>query len=334
MLPYVHRVLHRRSRGFTLIELLVVMAVIGILIALLLPAVQVAREAARRTQCRSNLKQLGLALHNYASANKMLPIGARRQLTIGPSWYVAILPYIEQENLYNQFNMRASGNGWPGTSASTGVLGNGVVFPLLRCPSSDTPLDFLTGGFRMMLPSYVGISGSSNKPDFIEKRVNIWISGMKNGQISAGGLLIANDAIRFSQIPDGLSNTLLVGETSDFAVDSVTGAKTDISGATTTGWAAGTNATGTAPLYNNAGTSLIPCYNVTTIEYAPGTRDSRLPGIFSSLRGHNNPLISPHTGGVYVLLADGSVRMIANAINMVTLRQLATRDDGEVIGEF
>ena len=98
----------RARRGFTLVELLVVIAIIGILVALLLPAVQAAREAARRTQCTNNLKQLGLAVHNYENTNKELPPGGLTPTggSYGHSWWVRILPYIEQGNVYDKFDQR------------------------------------------------------------------------------------------------------------------------------------------------------------------------------------------------------------------------------------
>src|SRR5690349_9479449 len=103
---------HRR-RAFTLVELLVVIAIIGILVAMLLPAVQSAREAARRMQCSNNLKQMGLALHNYNAANGVFPSGSRSHYsdtswTWGHAWGVAILPYTEQVNLYDKFDMVGS----------------------------------------------------------------------------------------------------------------------------------------------------------------------------------------------------------------------------------
>src|SRR5512135_122792 len=104
-----------QSRGFTLIELLVVIAVIGILVALLLPAVQAAREAARRMQCSNNLKQIGLALHNYHDANKKFPFGSRggsswaqTGIKDGTNWRVSILPYLEQTALYSKLNFGGS----------------------------------------------------------------------------------------------------------------------------------------------------------------------------------------------------------------------------------
>src|SRR5688572_28592874 len=111
--PRLHRVSLRRS-GFTLVELLVVIAIIGILIALLLPAVQAAREAARRTQCSNNLKQIGLGLQNYHSAHKSFPPGGVLRNNQGHSWWLLICPYVEETSIYQRFQLNNDTTGWVG----------------------------------------------------------------------------------------------------------------------------------------------------------------------------------------------------------------------------
>jgi prepilin-type N-terminal cleavage/methylation domain-containing protein len=129
----------QRYAAFTLVELLVVIAIIGILIALLLPAVQAAREAARRSQCTNNLKQIGLALQNYHDQNQTFPFGVRAQ-GWGPSFYVGLLPYMEQTALYQKYDMIGSNNGYlAGNSYLNSVVAN-VRLPALKCPSSPLPL--------------------------------------------------------------------------------------------------------------------------------------------------------------------------------------------------
>src|SRR3984893_10986424 len=131
--------MRRFTRGFTLVELLVVIAIIGVLVALLLPAIQAAREAARRTQCRNNLKQLAIALHNYHDARKILPpsieiaFNERPESTVKyiSNWIIMVLPYMEQQNVYDQFNFTKY------TSDPINRLARGADIPSLQCPSDS-----------------------------------------------------------------------------------------------------------------------------------------------------------------------------------------------------
>lgn len=311
-----------------MIELIVVIAIVAILLAIMLPAILSGLESARRMRCRNNLKQIGLALHNYHAANNSFPIGARKQGTFGPSWLVPILPYIDELPMYLKFNMTAAGNGNAVTCPANGTLASGWSNSLFRCPSSTTP-EWLVGTFKLMLPSYVGISGSTNAIDFLEKRVNTYLvpALSKSGVISGGGVLIANAAISISQITDGTSNTLMVGECSDWANSS--SGPMDITGGASTGWFCGTSGQGTPPFFIN-GANNMPVYNLTTIRYPIGTRDYSLSGIYNT-RSPNNPLVSAHGDVVMVLLADGSVRAAAASLDLLTLRKLATRDDGSPV---
>ena len=326
----------RKDRiGFTLIELLVVIAIIAVLIALLLPAVQQAREAARRSQCKNNLKQIGLALHNYHDTYNMFPIGGRSQGSWGPSFWVGLLPYIDQAPLYNGFDMNGNNNGWTQQDPQNGNLCNGIKISVMLCPSSPLP-EFTQPGtstavnYNLTEPSYVGIMGAANNPGigFSETRqvgcCSCCGGNSSAGVAVAGGLLIQNSALNLRDATDGSSNTLMVGETSDWAYDSSNN-RQHIDGGYPHAWTMGAGSGGTP--------STERPFNLTTIMYAPGTRNYNLPGVMDN-HGSNNPLLSAHTGGFQGLLADGHVVFISNNINMLTLSRLATRDDGQVVGTY
>lgn len=190
-----------RRAGFTLIELLVVIAIIGVLVALLLPAVQQAREAARRAQCKNNLKQVGLALHNYHDvANRFppesiwafTPIGSTTKQPRNYSWIVMLLPYVDQAPLYNSINFSLPIWGQVDTTGQTIVSRQ---LPVLTCPS-DPGLGSAPQG--MGWTNYSGAEGYDWWP---------------RGNDSLGGMFTLNYSTMMSQIVDGTSNTIAVGET-------------------------------------------------------------------------------------------------------------------------
>jgi prepilin-type N-terminal cleavage/methylation domain-containing protein len=203
-----------QRRGFTLVELLVVIAIIGILVALLLPAVQAAREAARRCHCQNNLTQLGLAVHNYEFAQEKLPAGVLNP--DGPirsepdgrhvGWIVQILPYVEELTVYNLFDQEA------GAYAPVNAELRKLPLTILRCPSQGE--EFLDEDDLAARSSYVGVHHNEEAP----------IDADNNG------LLFLNSEVRHIDILDGSSRTLLLSE-----------ARTDPADAL--GWPSGTRAT-------------------------------------------------------------------------------------------
>lgn len=182
---------HTRQRhtGFTLVELLVVIAIIGVLIALLLPAVQQAREAARRNSCANNLKQVGLALHNHHDTHGKFPPGYIATTTANSTygWATYILPYIEQDNIYE-----AIGN--PRSILDSGVTKGGAIIEAYQCPSS-TLADKQADGFARS--NYVGNGG--------------YVISASSGD--NGGFFGESSEFKFRDMVDGTSNTIMVGET-------------------------------------------------------------------------------------------------------------------------
>jgi len=333
-----------KKRGFTLIELLVVIAIIAVLVALLLPAVQQAREAARRSSCKNNLKQLGLAIHNYHDVFNRTPPAAVANGLSGAhanTAFVQILPYVDQAPLYNQLSNVGFGNigvnYWLG-SGSAGPVRNvldGVNVPVYRCPSDPRPEQRDVGssgaGTSAMVPSYVLIAGSNNHPTTDS-------TGLLSGsQHSSGGFFPGNVAFQFRDCIDGLSNTMMVAEQSNwhptqqnqwrFAFSSSgpwMGSKNSrIPRGNGTWLASGSH--GGAPDDDSR------CYTMTTVRQSPNPPG--YSGFNNSVRC-NTALLSAHTGGVQVLLGDGTVRFISDNINLNTLKNLADKDDGIPIGEF
>jgi prepilin-type N-terminal cleavage/methylation domain-containing protein len=336
----------RARSGFTLVELLVVITIIGILIALLLPAVQAAREAARRAQCSNNLKQLGLALHNYSDTYGSFPIGARRGGPPGYGWgasfYVGLLPYFEQRAIFDQWPWGANDGYTAGNSRLWGqaptpcVDVRNVAISALRCPSSPLPL-FGDPNNNVTMASYAGILGAvDNQGVFVEARTRpccTCCGGQgANGMNSGGGMLRINEITRFADCTDGTSNTMIIGETSDWAIESAAGnAKRHIDPSWPHGWPMGQQ--GGSLVVGQTGNSDYRPFNLTAIRYPIGTKEYNLPGVYDN-HGSNNPLLSAHPGGTQILLTDASARFVSATMDLLTLKLLATRDDGQPIPAF
>jgi prepilin-type N-terminal cleavage/methylation domain-containing protein len=317
------RPIRQRLHAFTLVEMLIVVALIGILIALLIPAVQAAREASRRTSCQNNLRQVGLSLLNYESIHRLLPVGAQANITFGISWWVPIVGSLGESAVQDQFDMRGPHAGSAIFHSYNGTLIDRVRIESMWCPSSPLPPLKRIGSLEVMMPSYVGIAGASRDQDFPESRISTCCLPEGRGEISGGGVLVPNLAIRLSQVIDGTTHTLIVSETSDFARDSA-GREYHIDGGNPNGWIAGTTVLGTPPDYGT--TIAAPSWNVTTVRYQPNTREYELPGIDDN-RGANNPLVSAHPGVVAALTVDGAVQLLSDNTDIVCLKRLASRDD-------
>ncbi|MCY2980167.1 MAG: DUF1559 domain-containing protein [Planctomycetota bacterium] len=353
-----------RRSAFTLVELLVVIAIIGILVGLLLPAVQAAREAARRMQCSNSVKQLALSLHNYESAFKKLPAGCTYSGTprggagthsFGHSYIGAILPYIELSSAYNAMTWIGKSPGYVGEAAPS--AGN-LNFPIAKaanpptvCPSfapfGDQPN-------RENYNVYAGIAGAADMVSFNEARIFSFTQGNGIAKASGGGLLGLNSFVKFGAATDGLSNTMMIAEQGGKIIrgDGINyswmlasqGAATSGTN-NVTGWLIGTREAGVIPYPDpSCGTqgNTGGCdndhryFNVTTIRYRIKQKPfaDQIFGGMSSAMGANNPLASFHTGGIQAGFGDGSVQFLSDSIELETIKKLATRDDGQPLGEF
>lgn len=288
------------KRGFTLIELLVVMAIMGILVGLLLPAVQATREAARRAHCINNCRQIGLAIHQFESANKRLPSGWISDTPVdrpGWGWASFILPFIEQDNVQKQIDYKVQ------FSLPAMLEVRTTVFSLFECPSDTGPqiskLDFIPDD----PPPPFEIGYLHDPPDttidlLVSKCNYSGVFGSEEIGLnpSAGnGVFFRNSKIRFKNITDGLSNTLIIGER-----------RGDLGTVT---WV------GVEPLVEQSAARI-----VASADHPPNDLDGR----FEDFR-------SPHGVGVHFVSADGSTRLISNAISLDVFRGLATRAGKEVV---
>ena len=330
-----------RRYAFTLVELLVVIAIIGVLVALLLPAVQAAREAARRMSCSNNLKQVGIALHNHHDTLNRFPPGCASDVapfgtggSWGSSWMVFLLPFMEQRPLYDQLQFTGA-SGF--THTNNIPLYNNVVIKAYKCPSGIINPEFVdrnVGGAvqKVMRSHYVGIAGAvDGTVDTVMWPTNAtWTDGTKinsgANHSSAAGALFQNSQTTFASMTDGSSNVMVVGEQSTMMKDT--------SNTFQPTWNAG-GIYGFCMGYGNATTtSDNRHFNCTTIRYKINYKTNVSGGTCTSTgicndSSNNSPLISNHPSGVMILLGDGSVRLLSDNTAMPVLGRLSVRDDGQ-----
>ena len=298
---------YRQSRhGFTLVELLVVIAIIGILVSLLLPAVQSAREAARRMQCSNNLKQIGLAMHNYHTAHDAFPYACNGRHW--STWIRALLPYIEQQNMYDQYDETIKYNVSPNIELIQ------TRIETYTCPSDSPSVTWFKGA-----PNYNYVVNLGN--------TSTWRDTPLNGvDFKAGPFFNQNDppasgitATNISEIRDGTTNTLMVSEVRQGRNDG------DLRGLTWWGPASGFSA-------HNGPNTAVP-------DYLDGgwcpTESHTLDGWACQPATSANPVTfnarSWHPGGVLAVLCDGSVHFFSDSISLDTWRALSTMAGGEVV---
>jgi prepilin-type N-terminal cleavage/methylation domain-containing protein/prepilin-type processing-associated H-X9-DG protein len=297
----------RRRRGFTLIELLVVIAIISVLVGLLLPAVQQARESARRAQCKSNLKQIGLALQNYHATLNLFPSGyvslfdsSGNDLGPGWGWGAMILPQMDQGVLQNSINFSQP------IEAAVNLVPRKTVVPAYLCPS-DTVQPFWSAVTRDAQANPTGTICDVSSSDYVG------VFGVSEPGIAGEGIFYRNSRVSMKDVRDGTTQTFLVGErTHTYCqatwVGSVTGAQ----------------------IFPPQGSPASPEMQVAagmtlghTQEGAPNAPDIEC-----------NNFSSRHTGGAQFVFVDGHVQFISKNINRATFQALSTRGGGETIGEF
>ena len=221
----------KRQDGFTLVELLVVIAIIGILVALLLPAVQAARESARRSQCLNNLKQYGLGLHNYYSANQEFPTVSKTMdpdYLPGPTWLTQVLPYLEEATVFSRLDQR-DGSFWFKSTTGIGVHNghqlDGLNSAMFQCPSTDLPDSYsftIPDGSTITIAEicYTAIHGGA----YVDVDQEIFHASTdpnpveNHGPISGGGIFVLDRNVRIGECTDGTSKTIMIGEESDYLI--------------------------------------------------------------------------------------------------------------------
>jgi prepilin-type N-terminal cleavage/methylation domain-containing protein len=305
------RIRNARRTGFTLVELLVVIAIIGVLVALLLPAVQAAREAARRSSCQNNLKQLAIGVHNFHDTNGRFPYNGDTTNNVGCcydtnarqwSWLARMLPFIEQGNLYDQTKV-----------GQNELLSNSLPYIKLTvksflCPSEPDSLQPRTdcanfpGGTPVGQTNYKGVAGAN------------WAWGnwtytspgaaSNDGLDGGDGIFFRSDVkktMTMASVKDGTSNTFMIGE--DIPSMNIHCA-----------WPYSNTTTGTCAIPPNTG---VPKGTPPGIDTTPGN----WPNVYS--------FRSRHPAGLQFAIADGSVSFVSKTIDLQVYRNLATRDGGE-----
>jgi len=291
-------------RGFSLVELLVVIAVISILVALLLPAVQQAREAARRTMCKNRLKQIGLALHNYHDQHRTFPPGYIQRDRddayehTGLAWGTMLLPHLERNTIYRTLNFSAP------------------ELPRMALAEWQCPTDPLIEGQAAWDSSYWGMSGmppqlklQNNLIGFAAKASYVGSYGNRDlGPLPGNGILSGNSNVRLRDLTDGSSVTFAVGER---AMEAGPAAWAGVHYNQIQG------ISGSATAQDNDGHFVL----ASTGAGLPVERD-----------GYG--FSSAHSGGLHMLLCDGSVRFVGESIDAAVWSNLGNRSDHQTVGDF
>lgn len=293
-----------RRSGFTLIELLVVIAVIAILVALLLPAVQQVREAARKAQCQDHLHNIGIALHSYHGSHKTLPMGSYVSTGLSWGWAIYVFPFMERTNEYKsvEFSTPDCGTVVKALQAAGSPDPSSQAIEVLICPSDPNgdrqllsgpsgPLPLSGDAGRLYPSSYLGVAGNKESPT--------WCPA--NGIQKGTGVLFTNSRVRIADITDGTSTTMIVGERG-------------IPGDLGWGW----------PVCGGS-----ECEHYTTTE-----RGLSIGKITPSSSNNLQRYFSWHPGGAQFCMGDDQVRFLSENVDYNVFTHLSTRDGGEVVGKY
>lgn len=316
----------KKRRAFTLIELLVVIAIIAVLISLLLPAVQSAREAARRAQCVNNLKQIGLALHNYHQIADVFPPGELCNPNLSGArifWTCYVLPYMELGTLGNAYNFDYSVNTSVGPAGNFGLVNSTVTQAIIKpylCPSDQQGQAF-RGTYSWSRSNYVGCYS----PDGVMVEPNVPFTYAANHNNTAQNPATRKALFNFNvirgvrDVTDGTSNTVAVSET-------VTGPDGTNDGRGVWAYDWGEQYTHHRPPNSSIPDSVFPAsYCINTKRFAPCVANA------TNWDMQDYAARSIHPGGVNSLFADGSVKFLKNTINLSTYQAIASINAGEVI---
>ena len=330
-------------RGFTLVELLVVIAIIGVMVGLLLPAVQAAREAARRMSCSNNMKQLGLALHNYHSSHQKFPYSVLMSGSIETGsarpgdlrvrnhrGWLMVLPFIEQQALYDMADFRLSTGAYvrapagslsgprPGEPGNPNDVVVSTSISSFLCPSDPSPTNYATTSSAnySISPGTTTRQGAFTNYDFSVRRTSTWDVNWTAEDAAVRRMFGQNDSSQFRDIIDGTSNAIALAETLRLTWNGVS---------PTWGYAKWVGH-GVDVTYAQGMNFNLCC----GWDAAPFTRQP----VLRQRLGDWSTAGSMHPGGAQFTLADGSVRFISETVNLVTLQRLAFIGDGMPLGEF